>query len=162
MLLCSPRTWGWTAIGQRDVARLPVFPTHVGMDRTCFHCRGIAKRVPHARGDGPKNQRSKERFFCVPHARGDGPNRQRRYLVKLECSPRTWGWTDVVRHLDRRPTVFPTHVGMDRIWGSVSRSVWSVPPRTWGWTGENLWCQDNRQVFPTHVGMDRWLLLSGR
>ncbi len=111
---CSPRTWGWTAIGS-DVAP-------------------ASERVPHARGDGPHAvDSSLDSHLCsprtwgwtvgliaaktrivvfpthvgidrrrklallprrrVPHARGDGPEGMT-WLQSVElCSPRTWGWT---------------------------------------------------------------------
>ncbi len=95
-----------------------LFPTHVGMDRDAVIASyQIEPTVPHARGDGPVSrtlggpQRSP-----VPHARGDGPSssatfgrasslfpthvgmdRRRTCSLSstiLNCSPRTWGWTD--------------------------------------------------------------------
>ena len=91
---CSPRTWGWTGHQNEIVHRLPVFPTHVGMDRLegGGACAGAG----------------------VPHARGDGPLFRQINFNRSLCSPRTWGWTDPCGTLVRVDLVFPTHVGMDR------------------------------------------------
>ena len=51
--------------------RLPVFPTHVGMNRRELDDAGHVMRVPHARGDEPHFYYRPQRWF--------------------ECSPRTWG-----------------------------------------------------------------------
>ena len=157
--VCSPRTWGWTDGRHRDVEAENVFPTHVGMDRGRVDRRWDSGGVPHARGDGPREDRS---------GHGEG-----------ECSPRTWGWTGSRNHRERSGHVFPTHVGMDRSssagWTSSLRvphargdgptntesgtNLTTCSPRTWGWTAvrDNLLLREG--VFPTHVGMDRERLL---
>src|SRR5437870_3616652 len=93
---CSPRMWGWTAAraGQGEV--VPVFPTHVGMDRVRFWWTPPAASVPHACGDGPTP------LGLAPEI--------------AQCSPRMWGWTDHVPTCRLWRRVFPTHVGMDRSW----------------------------------------------
>ncbi len=137
------------------LARLEVFPTHVGMDRGGY-----------AGGDYASS---------IPHARGDGPPTTGRFQGVSRYSPRTWGWTYGIGYNYLVDCVFPTHVGMDR--GRVARleAPGGIPhargdgpakksaigwrsrysPRTWGWTEAGIHCGGLRGVFPTHVGMDR-------
>ena len=70
---CSPRTWGWTAMNHELLSLFEVFPTHVGVDRLARMLNSVSTSVPHARGGGPR----------LEHA----------LLVRVACSPRTWGWT---------------------------------------------------------------------
>ena len=111
---CSPRTWGWTDQATRHHLRLRVFPTHVGMDRWTLQPATTRPGVPHARGDGPA-------------VLGGGE-------VNQTCSPRTWGWTVLSNSYGLDPSVFPTHVGMDRPFSG--RAMFT-------------------SCVPTHVGMDR-------
>ena len=151
----SPRTWGWTVVVVQGGPKFGVFPTHVGMDRMTASPATYTLRIPHARGDGPRE--------CILNPRPSG------------YSPRTWGWTEALRARLKHFDVFPTHVGMDRLRriahsapegiphargdGPISDGIgvgdWKYSPRTWGWT-ERL--KDSilaKFVFPTHVGMDR-------
>ena len=134
ILKCSPRTWGWTGARRPAGTTAPVFPTHVGMDRTGI--RAGASRAG------------------VPHARGDGPSFSHGFILHRWCSPRTWGWTVSLWPYGKYQNVFPTHVGMDRERGKRPFLVPCVPhargdgpvkfagggsrvrcsPRTWGWT----------------------------
>src|SRR5690606_34162213 len=51
--LCSPRTWGWSALGHAALGECVVLPTHVGMVlRGTAGAHGLSG-APHARGDGP-------------------------------------------------------------------------------------------------------------
>ncbi len=150
----SPRTWGWTASTRQSSQEGYAFPTHVGMDRGAGAAYLLLYRVPHARGDGPRDL---EVFF----------------LCSVR-SPRTWGWTVASSKKLASHTAFPTHVGMDRHisypWSTIRRvphargdgpesyelamrHLWRSP-RTWGWTTD---CDENppEGAFPTHVGMDR-------
>ncbi len=70
----SPHAWGWTGRkrDRRQVAR--VFPTRVGMDRSCRAARFVT--------------------VCIPHTRGDGPTRSATAIVFGPYSPRAWGWTE--------------------------------------------------------------------
>ncbi len=111
----------------------------------------------------------------IPHARGDGPHTYIRRSLKIEYSPRTWGWTGAHKRMRTQEIVFPTHVGMDRCALRFHHNSLRIPhargdgpgpcpvtlagvaysPRTWGWTvggapGGLLYL-----VFPTLVGMDR-------
>ena len=48
-----------------------VFPTHVGMNRFVETARRVQRRVPHARGDEPRQEMlATYREECPPHARG--------------------------------------------------------------------------------------------
>ncbi len=151
----SPRTWGWTvASGGDDLAGV-AFPTHVGMDRQSHRRLHRARRVPHARGDGP---------FTKLH-----------HFLLSRRSPRTWGWTAGITQVREAAFAFPTHVGMDRRVGEGPEALESVPhargdgpspslagssdgersPRTWGWTASPSRAPTRPSAFPTHVGMDR-------
>ena len=112
---------------------------------------------------------------CVPHARGDGPHLRKHLPRTSVCSPRTWGWTVNGTNESSGTSVFPTHVGMDRLGGRFDYADMGVPhargdgpdsrgghriarwcsPRTWGWTVLRLCYRLPGGVFPTHVGMDR-------
>ena len=52
-LLCSPRTWGWSASPPLVTLCHRVLPTHVGMVRNPSGAGPTGWRAPHARGDGP-------------------------------------------------------------------------------------------------------------
>ncbi len=90
----SPRTWGWTVA--QKTGRLPfgVVPTHVGVDRSCAPRAGGCRCCPHARGGGPRTATGRDAVSTL--------------------SPRTWGWTDVLRPASFLVRVVPTHVGVDR------------------------------------------------
>ncbi len=154
-LLCSPRTWGWSA-GCDPVHRpAPVLPTHVGMVR---RRRTDARERPRA-----------------PHARGDGPARVRSGVLTGQCSPRTWGWSGGDERGTDGACVLPTHVGMVRGAGasiprracaphargdgppptSPARPSAGCSPRTWGWSDAQGQGVAVRAVLPTHVGMVR-------
>ena len=91
---CSPRTWGWTDEPLGDHPRVPMLPTHVGMDPEWPGVRPL-------RGD-------------APHARGDGPEHPTLFKIIAGCSPRTWGWTVTFATSLPHSPMLPTHVGMDR------------------------------------------------
>ena len=151
----SPHTWGWTAGYPPLMCRSLVFPTHVGMDR----------------GSSSRSMTP----ACIPHTRGDGPLFVMISRFILKYSPHTWGWTVAQKYRFADKTVFPTHVGMDRIFthapprnlsiphtrgdGPVSQAVrcccWKYSPHTWGWTARLIGARVTTRVFPTHVGMDR-------
>ncbi len=144
----SPRTWGWTDGGDHARAELDALPTHVGMDRRrrpSPRCRG---RAPHARGDGPEQQKINEQMVArsprtwgwtgpgdgrdgvaarAPHARGDGPERSRQGVARRQRSPRTWGWTVADHPAAHADLALPTHVGMDRRSRSRARMATSAP-----------------------------------
>ena len=173
---CSPRTRGWTEWDLSAVVSCVVFPAHAGMDRRPSRPECRARRVPRARGDGPRS--------CM------------NCRCANECSPRTRGWTASRQPLPYAAVVFPAHAGMDRGPRLRPDAVLRVPrargdgplsaadldyldtcsPRTRGWTvdgtplvrldarvprargdgpnnsGQNM---NNDGVFPAHAGMDR-------
>ena len=153
--VCSPPAWGWTGRGHDSPTLQEVFPTCVGMDRLTFS----ASRNPE----------------CVPHLRGDGPPDLLRKREPGMCSPPAWGWTVDALFFLTGGRVFPTCVGMDRIYEHPHHQRHRVPhlrgdgpkystptlmpnscsPPAWGWTAR---CQVKigaGSVFPTCVGMDR-------
>ena len=90
----SPRVWGWTSGGGFYDTAVKVFPTRVGVDRSCNPPELTESRFPHACGGGPQPLKRGERLGGF--------------------SPRVWGWT-VVHLLNKGlPEVFPTRVGVDR------------------------------------------------
>ena len=134
-VMCSPRTWGWSARRQLAAELGRVLPTHVGMVRAIWARSSSAPSAPHARGDGP----------LAPLVR-----------VKIgACSPRTWGWSVGSQQPTLWRLVLPTHVGMVRrsppFGGSRRRAPHArgdgpprrggvavgrgCSPRTWGWSG---------------------------
>ena len=153
--MCSPRAWGWTEERARQVARVGVFPTGVGMDRRGAIFAGGVNSVPHGRGDGPSGRLN--------------------VVLPSPCSPRAWGWTDSASRVATGISVFPTGVGMDRRPAQGEPGDVSVPhgrgdgpcqnqrheaakrcsPRAWGWTGDCDVSLSRCLVFPTGVGMDR-------
>ena len=157
-ILFSPHTWGCSI--PRGLLHLGkyVFPTHVGMFLFDLRCFIANLRFPHTRGDVPLLD-----FLLYP--------------ITL-FSPHTWGCSGLHRLWTRFGRVFPTHVGMFRIFlwvtgglrcfphtrGDVPfyrfgcRSVSVFSPHTWGCsvllTSIRFFCL----VFPTHVGMFRSLI----
>ena len=90
----SPRPWGWSEfVAVADRQRI-VFPTPVGMVRTCARRALPDRRFPHARGDGPPVLKSAQ--------------------LAVEFSPRPWGWSVEPWSWSYRGSVFPTPVGMVR------------------------------------------------
>ena len=98
----SPRAWGWTDEPATTVRCGRAFPTRVGMDRSTTAQLGDSSRVPHARGDGPREETD--------------------ILKELKRSPRAWGWTEGTINAQDYMLAFPTRVGMDRGRSPVSRS----------------------------------------
>ena len=118
----------------------------------------------------------KLRTKCVPHTRGDEPTVYVTSSFAFMCSPHTWGWTAPGPLLKFSNTVFPTHVGMNRVIIIIQSMKKSVPhtrgdepfsllppmkiilcsPHTWGWTDIQESLHRRYPVFPTHVGMNRW------
>ena len=154
-LPCSPRTRGWTEVGEFQGKPLLVFPAHAGMDQAYPHADVVmGKCSPRTRGwtsaGHPERQpgvvfpahagmdRSKPRqrngAASVPRARGDGPGRVMLDRDPRQCSPRTRGWTERHGPYAILAEVFPAHAGMDR--SGLLRRGWSseCSPRTRGWT----------------------------
>ena len=151
----SPRPWGWSVLCCCYVQSEIVFPTPVGMVRNFSSSSEIPKGFPHARGDGPHENKN--------------ALRNRRF------SPRPWGWSDDFHKQQRFYSVFPTPVGMVLEIVTPHRSQISFPhargdgpythsrylaskkfsPRPWGWSADVQRLPDVRAVFPTPVGMVR-------
>ncbi len=86
-----------------------------------------------------------------------------------------WGWTDAVDSVIVVESVFPTHVGVDRVVRVLEQLGGGIPhacgggppqvtgvsapssysPRMWGWTAIPYCLSGRSAVFPTHVGVDR-------
>ncbi len=114
-----------------------VFPTPVGMVRSA----GLGITL----------------FYRFSHARGDGPALIRNPPTASPFFPRPWGWSVPEAPGRGRRAVFPTPVGMVRVWVTVLLSPLSFPhargdgplyaaakaidrkfsPRPWGWSA--LW-----------------------
>ena len=132
----------------------PGCPAHAGMDRRPCATASSRRRLPRARGDGPK-------------------------LVRIEVSgllvaPRTRGWTGPLRRRGLPPGGCPAHAGMDRrlrVRGRRRRRLprargdgpvfiqrvhpaQEVAPRTRGWTGDGVEDRIVRDGCPAHAGMD--------
>ncbi len=151
----SPRPWGWSDNMVNPDGSREVFPTPVGMVRNGIATNFLAVSFPHARGDGPVNER---RAWSMPM-----------------FSPRPWGWSAVELKGRAGKVVFPTPVGMVRMPyffhaldarfphargdGPPRRDLASAAhefsPRPWGWSGVHLSEAFCLEVFPTPVGMVR-------
>ncbi len=151
----SPPTWGWSAhfAGSRSV--LGVLPTHVGMVR--------------------EEKDDDVWVDSSPHPRGDGPSASGVLVCCVLFSPPTWGWSALGTGIGNVVGVLPTHVGMVRAGGIVTKTRYGSPhprgdgprcaspvlavrlfsPPTWGWSGMREAFLRNRLVLPTHVGMVR-------
>ena len=105
--LCSPHLWGWTVIAWGRGLENWVFPTSVGMNRATM------ENTPSSIG--------------VPHICGDEPPNHRVLTFKTRCSPHLWGWTDNEISSRKNEIVFPTSVGMNRVYRCIVCIVWSVP-----------------------------------
>ena len=96
----SPRVWGWSVKPWDLTSRALVFPTGVGMVRRPYH--------------------REQTGACFPHGCGDGP----RYLLPPPSmpmfSPRVWGWSGFGGPVGAKNVVFPTGVGMVRVFSCIS------------------------------------------
>ena len=64
---------------------------------------------------------------CFPHARGDGPVGEWFGLINYLFSPRPWGWSDLGSLSVIIFMVFPTPVGMVRLFTSQLRAGRGFP-----------------------------------
>jgi len=96
----SPHPWGWTAAERLGMTESGVFPTPVGMDRSLVAATAVPCSFPHTRGDGPTQFSAGGRI--------------------VGFSPHPWGWTVKRDRIHKEKEVFPTPVGMDRIYGAAS------------------------------------------
>ena len=147
--------WGLRGTSASACTCSPMFPTHVG----------IARRLDlPARAGGN-----------VPYACGDCADAHEQEVAALLCSLRMWGLRGRSARLVRAPGMFPTHVGIARLYStalcynadvpyacgdcayaSTSRaSDVSCSLRMWG-LRVRVHVQGVRRVmFPTHVGIAR-------
>src|SRR5450759_3116510 len=98
----SPRAWGWTVHESLWPRTQREVPTRVGMDRIGWCWRGMARRGPQVRGDGP-------RFVAAAG-------------IRHLRSPRACGWTIIRPPSSSCYVEVPTRVGMDR-----RRRTWAIP-----------------------------------
>ena len=151
----SPRLWGCSAYQDLIDSEPDLFPTPVGMFR---------------RTDNAEQNRQP-----FPHACGDVPYQHRRVVASRAFSPRLWGCS-VILNADKAPvTLFPTPVGMFRVYTDAFDAVLAFPhacgdvpatstsrirtpnfsPRLWGCSGHYLAWLVAWVLFPTPVGMFR-------
>ncbi len=150
----APRTRGWTL--SRSAASLPGHdcPAHAGMDPSKTLPRSSRRRLPRARGDGPR----------PIWRRRDGDR----------TAPRTRGWTRCSGQADRKALDCPAHAGMDPAQSPRTPAVWRLPrargdgphvngardgtgltaPRTRGWTRDQAGRPQEERDCPAHAGMD--------
>ena len=91
--MASPRSRGWTARPRGAAGASGGFPALAGMDPARQAERRAKRRLPRARGDGPRSLRDARR-------RG-------------RASPRSRGWTPYYGIVRRLPCGFPALAGMD-------------------------------------------------
>ena len=145
----SPRVWGCTAMIKIHVTGSKVFPTRVGMYRSqggqAAQAGGFSPRVwgctRHLTGMfyrrcvfptrvgmyrlGMRLKRGKE---CFPHACGDVPKRKSGTGLTPISFPHACGDVPAMGRLSTRERqVFPTRVGMYRIWCSKSTAMACFP-----------------------------------
>jgi len=92
----SPRAWGCSFEPFDPTYPPAVFPTRVGMFRASSICCAAQ--------------------YGFPHARGDVPIRARNEALDCRFSPRAWGCSGVLPDHHSLSPVFPTRVGMFRMW----------------------------------------------
>ena len=118
----------------------------------CFKC------VPHARGDEPRSDGTNlESGDRVPHARGDEPHEMLDENAVRLGVPHARGDEPMnAELLNADGTVFPTHVGMNRIRISSGNRNGDRVPHARGDEPLNTSLGISIiPVFPTHVGMNR-------
>ena len=132
-----------------------MFPTHVGIARRTRTCGCWIRHVPYACGD------------CAGVGCPCG--------CPCECSLRMWGLRARGRHVLRTVAMFPTHVGIARLFTARATACTNVPyacgdcasPRApsssgrpcslrmWGLRGPRHRASAGGAMFPTHVGIAR-------
>ena len=147
--------WGWTEWFHKQKGRIPLFSTHVGMNRETPRSKNWKQTILHACGDEPSGFWKRKRRVCY--------------------SPRMWGWIGWSLKEKQARTLFSTHVGMNRIkllivmprftilhaCGDEPRYflpdwlVYHYSPRMWGWTEKIYKFVMMSRLFSTHVEMNR-------
>ena len=103
----SPRMWGCSVISSFKYTRPPLFPTYVGMFRE--HCFFVLNSC------------------AFPHVCGDVPWRFDADFWFGIFSPRMWGCSVNPSHASMASSLFPTYVGMFRIYRRYSGKENSFP-----------------------------------
>ena len=103
----SPHTWGCFHKPLRLASIGRVFPTHVGVFPSRKHLMLLPKSLPHTRGGV-----------------------SRRHFGKFKAnksSPHTWGCFSRLKLAVAYRNVFPTHVGVFPVWGSLESLEYGLP-----------------------------------
>ena len=134
---CSPRTRGWTDLGDDRKPVIYVFPAHAGMDRWRTSCAtATASCSPRTRGWTVERNRALGGAAGVPRARGDGPAAPRLRGPGPRVFPAHAGMDrNARRGCGALHCVFPAHAGMDRGPRGALSNPPGCSPRTRGWTG---------------------------
>ena len=103
----SPHTWGCSVIFYLNRPMMGLFPTHVGMFRR-------ARWKPQSRS-------------TFPHTRGDVPPDWFFELDFYHFSPHTWGCSAAILEERSLGDLFPTHVGMFRVYYPIREFNSSFP-----------------------------------
>jgi len=88
----TPRVWGWFANSGEGLYSVEVYPTGVGMVRIDSRSRSIS--------------------HCLPHGCGDGSIEDAITTLRLQFTPRVWGWFVEIWFIMLKHMVYPTGVGM--------------------------------------------------
>jgi len=135
----SPRAWGWSETARSVSALVAVLPT----------CVGMVRRVEVGMGIGS----------CSPHVRGDGPQFTAALAIMRGFSPRAWGWSEFLLHLDLESRRSPHVRGDGPGSADLFPNLAMFSPRAWGWSEARSGWEKISAVLPTCVGMVR---LGGR
>ena len=143
--------------------------------------RGLHRRLPRTRGDGPAGCGLPAPFGGLPRTRGDGPETRWPTTSRYRASPHTRGWTRRLRLRRARQHGFPAHAGMDPATAPSAVPSRRLPrtrgdgppppspptatqasPHTRGWTRRHRRPTGTRAGFPAHAGMDPGRCAAGR
>ena len=130
----SPHTRGWTPACGFLLRRHRGFPAHAGMDPARSGSRGLTRRLPRTRGDGP--------WIRLPEAPG------------CTASPHTRGWTCHRGERPSRSRGFPAHAGMDPLDPRTARSAIRLPRTRGDGPLAAGYLAAYEGGFPAHAGMD--------
>ena len=84
------------------------------------------ERLPRTRGGGPYS-RTAGGSVRLPRTRGGGPYWILWFILSVEASPHTRGWTEVLRADDRKSNGFPAHAGTDPPGGTPKITLTRLP-----------------------------------
>ena len=177
---CSLRMWGLRGSGRGTTRRPRMFPTHVGIARRHTTQAKQPGNVPYACGDCARSTGPRHRIrTCSLRMWGLRGTTLTVHgqTERWECSLRMWGLRALVVQTRGHLRMFPTHVGIARIWIPDADSRTHVPYacgdcaetgltslapspcslRMWGLRGVYPRVCTLRYMFPTHVGIARRL-----